>query len=66
MKLKELLNCVSKNTVVRIVVNHEWVCDTLAGNFDVMKPYYNHCVDQIGIDGDKLVVCLLSESGGIS
>ena len=66
MKLKDLLNHISKNDTVRLVVDYTWILDTLIINTEVLKPYHNCYVDRIGIDGDKFVIVLLSETGGIS
>jgi hypothetical protein len=66
MKLKDLLNCMSKNTVVRIALDFEWLFDTNTCNSDVLKPYYNHCIHMVGIDENKIFIGLVSETGGIS
>ena len=66
MKLKDLLNHIYKSATVRLVVNCGWILDTLVNNTEVLKPYYGCYVDRIDIDGDKFVIMLLSETGGIS
>ena len=66
MKLKDLLNYISKNATVRIVVDYKWILDTSIINTEVLKPYNNCYVDRIGIDSDKFIIVLLSENGGIS